>query len=338
MPTVMLNPMKGEAGILNNSETRATALKRGQSVEVCVPASTSNLGAGFDCFGLALQLYLTVRATIASESSDPCRVRSRGEGSSLDLPRTSDNLIYRAMCLAAERQGITLPPVRLAVHNEIPLGSGLGSSAAAIIAGLTLCALLSDCEMSDDLILRLATEMEGHADNVAATLYGEWVVTCIAQSGRVLAIKRRWPHDVKVIVVSPHVSLETQQARAALPQTVTLTDAVHNLQRAALLSAALEDHTYDLVWEAMQDRLHQEHRQALVPGLADALATPRLPGLIGLALSGAGPSVLALVLDNYDEIGRVIATRFNKHSIETTVRLLEIDDCGRRIRYHTRQK
>src|SRR5438105_1275856 len=293
--------MTREAVTIANDEARdagrdardAVPRRRGRSVEVRVPASTSNLGAGFDCFGLALRLYLTVRARIAPETSDPCRVRSTGEGRGAVLPNDGENLIFRAMCLAAEREGLSLPHVRLAVRNEIPLGRGLGSSAAAIVAGLSLSAALSGRELPDETLLRYAAELEGHADNVAASLLGGWVTTCVREDGGVLAVKRRWPQDIKLVVVSPHVSLETERARAALPREVVRADAVHNLQRAALFGAAIEERADELLWEATRDRLHQPHREHLVPGLADALSTPRRPGLLGLALSGAGPSVLA---------------------------------------------
>jgi len=162
-----------------------------RSVEVRVPASTSNLGAGFDCFGLALRLYLNVRATVLPEAGAPCRVRTAGEGGGAALPRDSENLIFRAMRLAAEREGLSLPRVRLAVRNEIPLGRGLGSSAAAIVAGLSLAAALCGREPSDETLLRYAVELEGHADNVAASLLGGWVTTCVVEDGRVLALKDR---------------------------------------------------------------------------------------------------------------------------------------------------
>ncbi len=318
---------------MTTSSADQTPILQRRSIEVRVPASTSNLGAGFDCFGLALQLYLTVRATVAPHSDEPCRVRSRGKGAdNARLPRRAENLIFRAMCYAAERDGLQLPPVRLAVRNEIPLGRGLGSSAAAIVAGMTLCAALCDHETPIEKILRYATELEGHADNVAATLCGGWVTTCVRQDGEVLVVKRSWPTDIKVVVISPHVSLETTHARAALPHMVERADAVHNLQRAALFSAAVQEGAHELLWEAMQDRLHQTHRESMVPGLAEALATPRQPGLIGLALSGAGPSVLALVKGHYREIGEVIGDNFRRRGIETTVHLLDVDDEGRRIR------
>ena len=308
------------------NETRARAF------EVRVPASTSNLGAGFDCFGLALQLYLTVRATIAPAESAPCRVRTLGdEDANAVTSSPEDNLIFMAMRLAAEREGLVLPPVRLAVHNPLPLGRGLGSSAAAIIAGITLCSSVCDREIPAEALLRYALEMEGHADNIAAAFYGGWVVTCVKQDGSVLAVKRPWPADIKVIVVSPDVSLKTSLARSALPLTVEREDAVYNLQRAALFGAALEAGDYDLLWDAMQDRLHQVYRQSLIPDLKEALATPRQPGLLGIAVSGAGPSVIALANDHFTEIGETIANSFRRSGTETTTRLLAVDDEGRKM-------
>lgn len=327
----LTEPMTDKAGIAVEDRPRSTNL-RGSAVEVRVPASAGNLGAGFDCFGLALRLYLTVRATVDPQSLQPCRMRSRGEGYGTALPSTADNLIFRALNLAARKQGLTLPPVYLEADNEIPLSSGLGSSAAAIIAGITLCEALCDHEIPSELVLRYATELEGHSDNVAASLFGGWVITCTGQDGSVLAVKKYWPRDIKVIVVSPHATLETARARAALSPLVSHADAAHNVQRAALFTAAIEEHRHDLLWEATRDRLHQERRQSLVPGLADALATPRHPGLLGLALSGAGPSVLALAQDHFDELGETIAQCFHKHGIETTVRLLEVDESGRQIK------
>ena len=323
--------MMDEAGIAVEDKPRSTNLC-GSAVELRVPASTGNLGAGFDCFGLALQLYLTVRVTVDLQSLQPCRMRSRGEGYGTTLSPTATNLIFRAMSFAAEKQGLTVPPIAIDAENQIPLSSGLGSSAAAIIAGITLCGALCDRELSNDLVLRYATELEGHSDNVAASLLGGLVVTCTGQDGSVIAVRKYWPSDIKVIVVSPHATLETARARAALSPLVSHADAVHNVQRAALFTAALEEHRYDLLWEATRDRLHQERRESLVPGLADALATTRRPGLLGLALSGAGPSVLALARDHFDELGMAIAECFHKHGIETTVRVLEVDDSGRQIK------
>jgi homoserine kinase len=323
--------LKGEA-IIGVEESSAAGGARGRAVAVRVPASTSNLGAGFDCFGLALRLYLTVRATIAPGASEPCRVRSLGEGEkeAAPLARATDNLIFRAMQFAAEREGTSLPPVRLSVHNQLPLGRGLGSSAAAIVAGLKLCSLLCEKEMSADTLLRYALEMEGHPDNIGAALLGGWVVNCVTPDGGVLAVKRRWPRDVKVIVVSPDTHMKTAQARSALPPTVAREDAVFNLQRAALFGAALETGAHELLWEAMQDRLHQARRQSFVPGLAAALATPKQQGLVGLALSGSGPSLIALATERFTEIGQTIVDSFARHGTRAILRLLEVDNEGLR--------
>lgn len=299
--------------------------------EVRVPASTSNLGPGFDCFGLALKLYLSVIATSVPDASEPCRVTTTGAKENEALPRNSVNLIYRAMSFAAGREGTSLPPVDLAVHNEIPLASGLGSSAAAIVAGIKLSALLTGKAIRDQSILNYATEFEGHPDNVAASLFGGFLVSCIRSDGTVLSTKLDWPAQIRVVVVSPHSQLPTHVARAALPRTVTRIDAVHNLQRSALFTAALAQHRYDILWEAMRDRLHQPHRESLVPGLAEALALPRMPGLLGIALSGAGPSIVALVDDNDQEIGVRIASCFEARNIESTIRTVEVENEGCRV-------
>ena len=296
--------------------------------KVRVPASTSNLGSGFDCFGLALKLYLTVQASAKPESLEPCRVTTTGAKENEALPRNTTNLIYRALAFAARREGISLPSVELMVHNDIPLASGLGSSAAAIVAGIKLCSLLTGYELNNQTIQDYATEFEGHPDNVTASLYGGFVIGCVRSDRTVVTARFDWPSPVRAVVVSPHSQLPTHVARAALSRTVSRAHAVHNLQRTALFTAALAQQRYDLFWDAMQDQLHQPLRESLVPGLAEALALPRMPGLLGIALSGAGPSILALVTDHDDEIGARIASCFRVHKIDSTVRALEVDNDG----------
>lgn len=302
--------------------------KERQSIAVKAPASTSNLGAGFDCFGLALQLYLNVRATIAEDQQDDCIIHVGEEKENSALPLTSENLVYRTMAYAAQREGVHLPPLQLDIDNEIPVARGLGGSAAAVIAGLKLFAAICERPLSADKILQYATEIEGHADNAAPSLLGGFVVNCIGERGEVISIRRPWPDDIKVVVVVPELHLETKLARAALPESVNHRDAVFNLQRSALFAAALAERRYDLLWEATQDRLHQQKRSALVPGLAAALATPRMPSLLGLALSGAGPSVVALAQDQFEEIGKAIAEGFEQHGVPTRVLRLGTDSAG----------
>jgi homoserine kinase len=301
------------------------------SFKVCLPASTSNLGAGFDCFGLALNLYLTIRVSTNAEGKEPCRVRTTGARENAELPKNSTNLIYRAMAYAAKRERFTLPPVDLTVHNEIPLASGLGSSGAAIVGGIKLGGLVAGKELTDEKIQNYATEFEGHPDNVGAALYGGFVINCVTGKGEVLSIKAEWPNDLQIVVVSPRAQLSTQTTRAQLPRTMSRADAVHNVQRSALFASALVNRRYDLLWEAMRDRLHQPSRESLVPGLREALALPRKPGLYGIALSGAGPSILALVQDQPKKIGEEIANCFEARKIHSTIRVLEADNQGCRL-------
>lgn len=300
--------------------------------EIRVPASTSNLGPGFDCFGLALKLYLTVSATAVPDATEPCSVVNTGAKENEALPRNATNLIYRAMSFATRREGVTLPPVDLRVHNEIPLASGLGSSAAAIVAGIKLGALITGHDIPDQTIQNYATEFEGHPDNVAASLYGGFLASCTCHDGAVVSAKFIWPEQVRVVVVSPHSQLPTHVARAALPRTVSRHDAVYNLQRSALFLSAIAQQRYDILWEAMGDRLHQPQRESLVPGLKEALALPRMRGLLGVALSGAGPSMVALVNDNDEEIGARVASCFEARGIDATIRIVEVDNEGCRVR------
>jgi homoserine kinase len=300
------------------------SVPRENAYEVRVPASTANLGAGFDCLGLALELYLSVRATVISVAGTSSRARSWGVRGTSALPRSPDqNLILRAMRLTAERERFTLPTIRLAVQNEIPVAGGLGSSAAAAVAGVALGFAVNGKPIPKDTALRYAAEMEGHADNVGAALMGGFVVTLTREDRSVVAVRKRWPKMIRLIIVTPAAALETKKSRGVLAQTVSRADAVHNLQRTALFVASIEERRFDLLADAMEDRLHQSARQSLIPGLADVLALPRMPGLLGVALSGAGPSVVALATDRFDEIGKAIASRFDRNGVASTVRVLE---------------
>ena len=308
-----------------------------KSFEVRVPASTANLGAGFDFLGLALELYLKARATVLSKPGARIMARSSGVRGSSKFPSApEENLIFRAMRHTAEREGFELPPLRLAVQNQIPVAGGLGSSAAATAAGVALAFALGGGESrrdsmfmpgsastTPDTLLRHAAAIEGHTDNVAASIFGGLVVTLPLWDGTVVAVHKRWPKMIRVIAVTPTLELATKKSRAVLPDSVPLADAVHNLQRSALFVAAIEERRYELLWDAMRDRLHQAHRQRLIPGLAEVLSMPRMPGLLGLALSGAGPSVVALATDRYEEISKAIASRFEQHGLACSVRKLE---------------
>lgn len=301
------------------------------SFEVCVPASTANLGAGFDCLGLALNLHLTARATVLAQKSQSL-ARSGGVAGSASLPKSpKKNLILRAMNHAAKREGAILPPVRLAVHNEIPLAGGLGSSAAAIVAGIALGYAVCGKKLTEQAALSCATWLESHVDNVGAALLGQLVVSMVRGDGSVVAVRKTWPKEIRVIAVTPEFPLKTAASRAALPKSVPHSDAVFNLQRSALFLAALDARRYDLLADAMRDRLHQFYRRNLIPGLAEVLAAPRLPGMLGVALSGSGPTVIAFATERFDEIGKTLAEHFEHKGLKTTVRNLSAAEHGMRL-------
>jgi homoserine kinase len=301
------------------------------SFEVRVPASTANLGAGFDCLGLALDLHLTARATVLPAGSRTA-ARSRGVAGSSSLPASPEqNLILQAMSHAARRESVNLPRVRLAVHNEIPMAGGLGSSAAAIVAGIALGYAVCGKKLTEEAVLGCATQLESHLDNVGAALLGQLVVSMVRGDGSVVALRKSWPKEIRVVAVTPEISVKTAASRAALPKSVSHADAVFNLQRSALFLAALDTRRYDLLADAMQDRLHQCHRKNLIPGLAEVLAAPRDPGTLGVALSGSGPTVIALATGDFDQIGEALAEQFRRKGLTATVRNLAVAEHGMRL-------
>jgi homoserine kinase len=247
---------------------------------VSVPATSANLGPGFDCVGIALDLRARAMVEPAHrfslEFSGPQQPTHGGfEGMLLDAMHTVSS---------------ELPRVRVHIFNEIPLGKGLGSSAAASALGVSIAARAHGLELSRDDIAERVGALEGHPDNALPAVYGGIVIATSARNH----VKIAAPRDLHAIVVVPEFDLATEKARALLPTRYDKADVVFNIQRAALLGAALASGNWNVLREAMNDRFHQPQRAAVIPGLAEALRVDS-PDLIGIALSGAGPSVLALV-------------------------------------------
>lgn len=299
------------------------------TTRIRIPASTSNLGPGFDALGLALKLYLTIE--VSPREGGDWSFTFAGEGAEELNSSSEDNLILRAMKYAAEREGVELKPARLQVTNEIPLARGLGSSAAAIIAGFSAFEVTNGVTLSEQKILDYATAMEHHSDNVAAALLGSFVVSCVTDEGIVIAARVPFPEDLRAVVVIPNFKVRTEAARAVVPAAVSRQDAVFNLQRAALLVAALSERRYEIVREAMRDRLHQPYRAPLVPGLDEVLSLEKVPGLVGVALSGSGPTVFALASNHFEQVAKAIAACFEFRGIECESRILDVEPAGRRL-------
>jgi homoserine kinase len=283
--------------------------------DLVIPASTANLGPGFDTLSVALQLYTRVRV-VERLPSRPDTI----ETVFLDGLFTGENRIETAFRYARLQFGAPAPGVRIEVQSDIPRRAGLGSSAAATIAGVKLYGLLTSSRPDSDC-LQVASEVEGHPDNAAASLFGGFTVSCQLDDGRVSTDAWRWPDEVRFVVGTPDVPLDTAHARSVLPGSLRMRDAVFNLQRAVMLIRALETGRYEDLREAMRDRWHQPFRQPLVPGLAEAMEL-RHPALLGVCLSGAGPSILALARGQVEEVAALLGSLYDRLGVSHTIRVL----------------
>ncbi len=262
---------------------------------VRVPATTANLGPGFDCFGLALDLWNEVRFTLGG--SGVC-VSAEGAGTER-LPTDERNLIATAFLRLYRAVGAT-PPADLRIHStvRVPLSSGLGSSSTAIVAGLMGANELLGRPLDRTGILELAVEIEGHPDNVAAAIWGG--LTIVVQKGEAVLTKRIEVPKLHVALAVPRLEFSTNAARAQLPTEVSMADAVFNLGRAPLVMEALRTGDYELLGDVMDDRLHQAARLKLIPGGQDAWRAAEEAGAAAVAISGSGPSLVAFVANAAD--------------------------------------
>jgi homoserine kinase len=297
-----------------------------RQVSFRIPASTANLGAGFDALSLALGRYL--RCSI--QPSESMEIKTSGVDAEL-IPTTEENLICRVAAATAERRGRTLPPYHLKIENEIPLARGMGSSAAAIIAGITCYEILAGDWLSEQELYRCAFEFESHPDNLAAALCGNLISAAVADDGTVIVARLEISGKIGAIVVIPSFELSTEKARAVLPPSYSRQDAVYNIQRSALTIAALTTGNWALIREGMKDRIHQPYRAKLIPGLEDILKL-NIKGLLGVALSGAGPTVFAFADPKRSlEVGNALTATFAEHGVEATAHILDVDTSGRFI-------
>jgi homoserine kinase len=272
-----------------------------------VPASSANLGPGFDALGLALGIYLTCRFRRSAALS----IHATGRDSE-NIPANADNLIWQTALTVAGNLRLTMPPIELHIHNEIPLGKGMGSSAAALTAGVVIADELLDLGWKPLRILDEAARLEGHPDNVAPCTLGSIVASAIDSGGVTRAVRLPLPQSFDLAIVVPDFDLPTAKARSVLPSGYSREDAVFNVQRAALLIAALATGTTNVFPAAIEDRFHQPYREALVPGLHEILRL-RAPGLLGCALSGAGPSILVFFERGYEGVCGLVEQIFQLH-------------------------
>jgi len=306
---------------------------------ITVPASTSNLGASFDTCGLALSLYLNLEVEPLSGGIE---IVPTGEGAD-KVPLDENNLIVRAARYVAAERNRPLGGARLHIDSQIPLSRGLGSSSSAIIAGISVYEALTGDRLEEQDFFKYALQFEGHGDNLAPSTLGGLVVAVVKEyvdfSGTerrsLLAVRRPWPDEVRVVICVPDIELETSRMRAILPQMVTRHDAIYNVQRAALLQAALAEKRFDLLSEALHDRLHQPFRAPMAPGLSEILRmndeTDKYPGLLGTAISGAGSTMIAFINANGEAIGQEMVSRLKARGVAARALEVAVDNRGRVI-------
>ena len=295
-------------------------------ISIKVPATSANLGPGFDTLGLALDLRNETTVTPA----DGFSVQISGEGADR-LSSGKHNLIIRAAQKLADRVDKALPPFHAECVNRIPLSSGLGSSAVAILTGLLAGNILLENPLSENEILDLAAEMDGHADNVAPALMGGLVVSTLEKK-RVIARQIPVGMDLHITIALPDFYLPTKQARAALPGKISMKNAIRNISRAVLVTEAFHRGDLNLLGQAMTDTMHQPYRLKLIPGAKSAMEAAKDAGASAVALSGAGPSVIAFSSKADTDIGESMKRAFEKVGLDSRVFQLKVSHRGAEVK------
>ncbi len=286
-----------------------------------VPATTANLGPGFDCLGLALDWWNTIEVEAIARGLE---IEIRGTDK---LPRDASNLTIQAMRAAFRAAGRKIPALRVRINCGIPIERGLGSSAAAIAGGVVAANAMMKNRFSQGEMLALAAKIEGHPDNVAPALLGGLVVS-VQEKKTLVTARLDVPRELKCIVFVPSRALATKKARGVLPQRVPRADAIFSASRTALWIAAVESHRWEWLEMATQDRLHQPYRARLVRGMNGLFDVALRAGARGVALSGAGPSVVAFADRSVDQIARAMESEAKRLRVLGAVHVTSVSNRG----------
>jgi homoserine kinase len=300
------------------------------SITVTVPATTANLGPGFDCLGAALTLYNQFKfSRLQPDAQKAVEITITGTEAQQVLTN-SNNLAYQAFAKLYQHLGQLPPPIQIEIQLGVPLARGLGSSATAIVGGLLGANLLAGSPLTQTEVMQMAIAIEGHPDNVVPALLGG---CCLAASGKTnwQICDIPWHRDVVAIVAIPNFELSTQQARSVLPPHYTRADAIFNIAHLGLLIRGLETGKAEWLHTALQDRIHQPYRQALIPGYDAVHAAALAAGAYGMVISGAGPTLLALgAVTAAEVIATAITAAWAKHEVTAQVQPLQVDFQGAR--------
>ena len=290
-------------------------MNRVEALSVSVPATTANLGPGFDCLGMALDL----RNTLEFKYGEPGLI-VEGEGRRVIMAEAT-NLVQKSFRRVFDELGRSTPDVAVRSFNRVPLFRGLGSSATAVVGGLFAANEMSGGELTQEQLLALAAEIEGHPDNAAAALLGGCQIV-VRDRNRLVTTEVRLPNKLGLVAFIPDFDMPTAEARTLLAPTVPRTDAVYNVGRTALLVAALAQSDLDLLRVATQDRLHQPQRQAVFPAMKNLINAALGAGAHGAFLSGSGSTVLAFTSEKEMTVGYEMSEAAAKSGVQGDVKVM----------------
>lgn len=293
-------------------------------IKVKVPATTANMGPGFDCIGMALTMYNIVYAEKIEKGLEI--IIQDGNPS---IPTDENNLIYKTICYFYDNIGQPVPGIRLIQQDSIPHTRGLGSSAACIVAGLHIANAMSQSFFSKEELVQMAAQIEGHPDNTTPALLGGMTIGAMNEKD-MKYVKIRVPDTLHFAVMIPEFTLSTELAREALPKSVSLQDAVFNASRAALLTVSMLTGDMDNLEMATQDSLHQPYRSALIPNMDSILRQAKSCGAKGTYLSGAGPTLLAII-KNVVDFRREMVMYLETLEEKWQVQMLQADNEGAKV-------
>ncbi len=296
-----------------------------RSLRLQVPATAANLGPGFDTLALALDLHNELTVEVTDAELD-IQVEGEGEGR---LPTDASNLIARAAYRFFRAVETDPPGMRIRSTNRIPLGSGLGSSTAAIISGLMAANAISETSMKREQLLEIAWELEGHADNAAAAIFGG--LTIVSQSANGLISTQIPIPPMRFAIVIPEIDLPTSSMRDTLPRNVPLDDAASNLGSMGIVVEALRQEDFDLLSRAAEDRLHEPYRAPLIPGFIEARSAGLEAGAAAVTLAGAGPGLIAFAADRHEAIAEAMAGIFSALDLPVRTFILNSEPEGARL-------
>lgn len=296
-------------------------------VIVQAPATTANLGPGFDTLGLALKLYNTVEM---EETCEGLVIECEGEGVE-GIPTDETNIIYKTADLVFRQVGYQPRGLYMKLRNDIPLARGLGSSAAAIVGGAVAANNLSGSRLGEREILQICAGIEGHPDNIVPALVGGFVITTITSIGHVEYIKALPSPTIRAVAVVPSFELKTVDARRVLPHHFDFQDVVYNVGHAAFFVGAFITGNFSSLRFAMEDKLHQPYRESLIPGMRKVFEAAMKAGAQSVSISGSGPTLISFVNSRDAEIGDAMRQAWLAEGIESRVLLLDLETAGHQV-------